>query len=185
MKSRNTKTITLIGIMIALVTVATYIGIPTPGSMGGYIHLGTLVTFVIALKYGKEIGALTGGIGAALFDIFSLYTLWAPGTLVIRLIMGYVVGKIAETDEGQGLSTKRNVIAILVGGVILLVGYFIYQSLILGLIGEVDPNQIGAVAAFTSIPGNVVQIILGLIALQVIKYLPSLTTKKELNGIKK
>ena len=177
MKIRNTKTITMIGIMIALVTVATYIGIPTPGSMGGYIHLGTLVTFVIALKYGKEIGALTGGIGAALFDIFSLYTLWAPGTLVIRLVMGYTVGKIAETDEGQGISMKKNVIAILVGGVILLVGYFIYQLFILGLFGETDPNQIGAVAAFTSIPGNVMQIVLGLVALQVIKYLPDFKGK--------
>lgn len=180
MKTRNTKTITLIGVMIALVTVATYIGIPTPGSMGGYIHLGTLVTFVIALKYGKEIGSITGGVGAALFDLFSLYTLWAPGTLIIRLIMGYVVGKIAETKEGQGMSTKRNIMAILVGGAILLVGYFIYQLLILRLIGETDPKQIGAVAAFTSIPGNVVQIILGFIALQVIKYLPNLKGKKSL-----
>ena len=180
MKSRSTQTITLIAVFIAFVTVATYIGFPTPGSMGGYVHIGTLVTFVIALKFGKEIGALAGGIGAALFDIFSLYTFWWPGTLITRLIMGYVIGKLSESKEGQGKSLKKNIIALLVGGVILIVGYFIYQWLLLGPIGETDPNQIGIVAAITSIPGNLTQILLGLLALTVIKYIPDLKRQKTL-----
>lgn len=174
MKSRSTQKITLIAVLIAFVTVATYIGFPTPGSMGGYVHIGTLVTFIIALKFGKEVGSLAGGIGAAIFDLFSLYTFWAPGTLIIRLIMGYVVGMLAESSEGQGKSWKKNTIALLVGGAILIVGYFIYQWLLLGLVGETNPDQIGIVAAITSIPGNLTQILLGLLALTVIKYIPDL-----------
>ena len=183
MKSRSTRTITLIGVFIAFVTVATYIGIPTPGSMGGYIHLGTLVTFIVALKYGKEVGALSGGIGAALFDIFSAYYLWWPGTLVIRLIMGFAIGKLSESSEGQGKSMKKNIIAVAVGGAILLVGYFIYQLFILELLGETDINQVGWLAAVTSIPGNTIQIIIGLLAFVVLKYLPDFPIKN--NGVSK
>ena len=64
MKTNSTRTIVMTGMMVALVTVGTFINIPTPGNIGGLVHLGTLITFAIAIKYGPKYGAIAGGIGA-------------------------------------------------------------------------------------------------------------------------
>lgn len=173
-KSTETRELVLIGMMVALVTVGTFINIQTPWNIGGLIHLGTLVTFVIALKYGPKYGALAGGIGAAIFDLYYIYLLWVPATLLIRLFMGYVVGMIATSKEGFGTSNFKNFIAITVGGVMIVVGYFIFQAFLLAPMGETNPEYYGVSAALYSIPGNVVQYLLGLFSLIVIKYLPNI-----------
>ena len=160
MRDYSTKDITMLAVMIGLVTVASYFGIRWPFSVGGYTHLGTLVALVIAIKYGKVPGALAGGIGMFLFDLFSDYTAWMWGTLIIRLIMGYVVGLIAYDikKEAQGTSLHRNIIAIIVGMVIMLVGYFFYQGLFLTTFKD----------SFASIPGNVLQFVIGALSLYIV-----------------
>ena len=40
---------------------------------------------------------IAGGIGMALFDLLSGWTLWAPFTLVIVGCMGFVVGAVSYT----------------------------------------------------------------------------------------
>ena len=110
MRSKDTQRIVFSGMFIALVTVATFINVPYPGSAGGLMHLGTLMMFIIALKFGKTYGALSGGIGMYIFDLIGGYGIWAPGTLVVRLIMGYVVGWIAQDEKGQGSNIYRNII---------------------------------------------------------------------------
>ena len=158
MRDSRVKFIVLIAMFIAMVTVTTYIGIPWPTALGGYMHLGTLTSLIIALAFGKKYGALSGGIGMALFDFFSvLYAQWTIGTLIVRFIVGYVVGLIAfDSKRGaQGTSLIRNIIAIVVGAAIMIVGYFLYEAIFLG----------GIAAAFASITGNAIQFILGLAAL--------------------
>lgn len=160
MRNNDVLKIVMAGSFIALVTVTTYIGIPWPFTAGGYMHLGTLTALIIAISYGKEYGAISGGIGMFIFDIFSPYAIWAPGTLVVRLLMGYFVGKIAydsKTGE-QGLSFARNLIAIVVGAVIMIIGYYLYEAIFL-----TDFR-----AAIFSISGNVVQFTLGLFALVIV-----------------
>jgi len=169
MRNQDTQRIIYVGLFIAIVFVATYfIQIPTPGSMGGLVHVGTVALFAIALKYGKYYGALSGGIGMAIFDLLSAgYAYWAPGTFVVRLIMGYAVGRISEDKMGQGTNFMKNIIAIVIGALIMLSGYFVFQAYILS---EGYGNAIGA------IPGNLTQILFGLSALIIIKKLPELKT---------
>jgi uncharacterized membrane protein len=167
------------GMMVALVTVGTFINIPTPGNIGGLVHLGTLITFAIAIKYGPKYGAIAGGIGAMIFDIYFIYLLWAPATLLIRLLMGYVVGSIAHYKLKEGKDSLFNFIALTVGGVIIVVGYFLFQSFILGLMGETNGDYYGVSAALISIPGNVIQYLIGLLALVLVKYLPELEKSKK------
>ncbi len=160
MRSLETRKITFLAAMIAMVTVASYFGIKWPISAGGYTHLGTLVALIIAIKYGKTTGALAGGIGMMLFDLFSMYTAWALGTLVVRLVVGYVVGWIAYDNkkESQGTNMNRNIIAIFIGMIIMLVGYYFFEAWVLTTYEK----------AFTSIPGNVLQFVIGLGALYVV-----------------
>lgn len=179
MKNNNTKNIVLIGMMVALVTVGTFINIPTPGNIGGLVHLGTLVTFAVAIKYGPKYGALAGGIGAMIFDIYFIYLLWAPATLLIRLLMGYLVGKIAMDVKGKGSNHMKNLIATVVGGIVIVVGYFLFQAFILGLMSESNADNYGVSAAMISIGGNVLQFVIGLLALVLVKYLPVLDETKK------
>lgn len=111
---------------------------------GGLIHLGNVPLFLCAIIFGKKAGAISGGVGMALFDLLSGWTLWAPFTLVIVALMGYAVGAITERHHGFGW----NVLAILAACIIKVVGYYIAE-------GILYKNWITPV---TSIPGNLVQI---------------------------
>ncbi len=176
MRDQKTNNIVFTGMFVALVLASTYIGVPTPASMGGYMHFGTLVMLAIAIKYGPKYGMLAGGIGMTLFDIFSPWAAWAPGTFVVRMSMGFVVGYIAnDMKRGQGKNMIRNVIAIVVGAVIMIGGYFLYQAFMLSTFEgalSVSESSAGVKLAITSIPGNVVQIVVGFASLYLIKYLP-------------
>lgn len=174
MRDQKTNDIVMIAMFVALVMAATYIGVPTPASMGGYMHFGTLVLLAIAIKYGSKYGMLAGGIGMTLFDLFSPWVAWAPGTFVVRMAMGFIVGFIAyDKIKGQGGNTIKNVIAILVGGVVMIGGYFMYQAWMLS-----SANSGGFDLALTSIPGNAVQVLVGFVSLYLVRYLPE---KKSLN----
>lgn len=170
MRSKETEQIVFGGLFVAIVFVATYfIQIPTTGISGGLIHLGNIAMFSIAIKYGRKYGALSGGIGMMLFDLFSAWFVWAPGTLVVRGVMGYVIGLIAQDSKGQGENIVKNIIAILAGAVVMLTGYFVFEATILGV----------GWAAIASVPGNLIQLSIGFIALGLVPFLPNM---KKYNG---
>lgn len=140
------------GLSIALIYVATLIQIeiPTPNG-GGLVHLGTAMSLIITLVFGRKIGAVSGATAMGLFDILSKYTLWAPTTIITRLIMGLIVGTIATKDGKTGASFTRNLIAIVAGGVWMIAGYFIGEGLTFG----------NWITPFASIGGNALQVIVG------------------------
>lgn len=160
MRNQSVTKIVLAAIFISMVFVATYIGVPWPLSTGGYMHLGTLVMLIIAIAFGKEYGALAGGIGMGLFDVLSPWVVWAPGTLVVRLVMGYVVGFVAYDNkkEEQGTNVVRNVLAILAGMAVMIPGYYLYEAIFLTTFES----------ALASIPGNLVQFTLGAFSLIIV-----------------
>ena len=160
----KTKRLVLTAVFIAMVTVSTYIRIYIPIGTGGLIHLGTLVSFTIALKFGARYGALSGGIGMTIFDLLSEWYVWAPGTLVVRLIAGFVVGSVAMSEQGQGESKIRNGFAIAAGGVVIVIGYFLFEALILGT----------GFAAIMSVPGNLTQIAIAVFSLFILPSIPNL-----------
>ncbi len=149
----KTQDIVLSGILIALVFVATkFINIRLPVSInGGLIHLGNTMLFMAAIVFGKRKGALAGAFGMGLFDVLSGWMAWAPFTFVIRGIMGYLIGRIAWVRDFRGGNLWMNMAAIIVGGLWMLMGYYIAESLLYG-------NWISPV---TSVPGNIIQIVAG------------------------
>ena len=164
-------------LFIALVFVGTNIGIPWPNALGGYMHLGTLISLIIAIAFGKNYGALAAGIGMALFDYFGYggaYAVWTVGTLITRFAMGYVVGYIAYDNktETQGTNIIRNIIAILAGMIVMIIGYYLYEAIVLS----------NFTVALASIFGNVVQFILGMFAIVVV---PLVLRAYEYAGVEK
>ena len=90
----SVKSLAITAICLVLVYVFTaVVNIRLPfAPNGGLIHLGNVPLFVAAILFGKRTGMIAGGIGMALFDLLSGWTLWAPFTLVIVGCMGFVVG---------------------------------------------------------------------------------------------
>ncbi len=150
----------------AIIFVFTYIGVQVPafGAFGGLTHMGTLVMFIISIKYGKYYGALSGAVGMTLFDLLSPWAAWAPGTFVVRIIAGYVFGLVAESKEGQGMSMTKNWLSLGLGGLVIVVGYFIFEALVLG----------SGFAALRSIPGNLLQLVIASAGIFIYKSMPEL-----------
>lgn len=143
---RRIKEMVITAALIALTYVFTaFVNIRLPiAANGGLVHLGNVPLFIGAIIFGKKAGAVSGGIGMALFDLLSGWTAWAPFTLVIVGIMGFTVGVITERHKGFGWNT----LAITAACVIKIAGYYIAEGVIYG-------NWIAPAA---SIPGNLLQI---------------------------
>ncbi|MBN2605295.1 MAG: ECF transporter S component [Bacilli bacterium] len=169
MERLETRRIVLSGMFIALVVVSTFINIPYPGSAGGLMHLGTLTLIIISLKFGKHYGALAGGIGMGLFDILGGWMAWAPGTIVVRLLMGYVIGVLSEDKNGQGSNIVKNVFAIIAGAVVMIVGYYFYEAIFLTTFK----------AALLSINGNIAQILIGFLGLLILPMIQGIENLKD------
>lgn len=136
----------LSGIMAALVAIATFIvQIPNPATRG-YINFGDIMIFVSALSFGPIVGGFAGSVGSAIADIASGYGYFAPFTFVIKGIEGALAGFISDRT-----SVPRDVLAVVVGGAEMILGYFMVEFL---------PLQLGW-AALTEVPGNISQILVG------------------------
>ena len=126
----STRELAAMAIMGALTTVVTMIALPfAPTS--GYFNLGDAVVVATALIFGPIVGAVAGGIGSGLADILLGYGAFAPYTLVIKGIEGFIVGCIAGTSNDQ--SKTRIVISWIAGGVTIVAGYWLAEAFIMGL----------------------------------------------------
>lgn len=146
MEKNNLKTMTRYAVLIALTTVMTMVvHIPTP-STKGYLNLGDMVVFIAAFMFGKKGGFLVGGLGSALADILLSYTHYAPITFVVKGLEGFIAGAILDTNVGE----KYPIVATVVGGVWMAIGYYIAEIF-----------MYGREAALAGVPGNIVQGLLG------------------------
>jgi len=147
----NALTISIIGIFTALNFVVTFwIKIPIPAT-GGYINIGDIAVMFTALLFGPIIGGITGGVGPMLADIFSgPYIIYAPATLIIKGIEGFLIGLISNPRDRIGRISYRDILAVIIGGILIPLGYFIYQAFIL---------RLGVAIALVEMPGNFFQFI--------------------------
>ena len=146
-KRRPVVTIMLSAVMAALVTVSTYmVQIPVPAT-GGYINIGDAMVFTSALLFGPVVGGFAGGVGSALSDLWGGYLVFVPITLVVKGLEGTVAGFIRN-----GKSAIRDVLAVFVGGAIMVLGYFVFEAFLLGY---------GVSVALVETPGNTFQVTVG------------------------
>lgn len=165
----NIKEIAVSGVLIAMVFIATmFINIRLPISInGGLVHLGNVILFTAAIVFGKKQGAIAGAFGMGLFDILSGWAPWAPFTFVIRGVMGFLIGSIANSNGKEGNSFLLNLLAITAGSLWMVAGYYLAEGILYG-------NWISPV---TSIPGNIAQLVIGLFALILIPAIKRLNLK--------
>lgn len=130
---KNTLVIALIGIFGALCCVLTMVPqIPVPATQG-YINIGDAAVMLTSLLFGPIVGGIAGGVGSALADIFLGYSIYAPATLIIKGLEGVIVGLIANPKNRIKRIHYKDVMAVALGGLIMVGGYFFYELIIYGV----------------------------------------------------
>ena len=125
--SEKVVNMVMMGLMTCLVIVSTmFIKIPIPMTQG-YVHLGDSMIFLAVLILGKKNGSLAAGVGSAMGDILGGYAMWAPWTLVIKFVMGWILGSFVEHFEKKG-----TIVGMAVAGIEMTAGYYVASSLMYG-----------------------------------------------------
>ena len=146
--------------LIALSAIATMvIRIPIPATTG-YFNIGDVFVVLAGLWLGPLAGALVGGLGPTIADAIG-FPVFIPATLLTKGLEGFLVGVIASRAKGTSLNLR--VIAAFVGGLTVVVGYFVFEAYIYPALGKSMPvfavTDIGA-AIVEAFP-NTVQGIIG------------------------
>jgi uncharacterized membrane protein len=116
MQDQSIRKITRLALVASVVLVATmFLKVTTPT---GYVHLGDGVIYGAALAFGPSFAAVSGGLGSAMADVLGGYVNWAPWTLVIKAVAGWVIGKLGY-NRGRG----RQIVAMVVGAAWTVAGY--------------------------------------------------------------
>jgi uncharacterized membrane protein len=143
----------LAAVFAALVCVATLAIVISIPATSGYFNLGETVIYIAALLFGPLVGAVAGG-GAAIADML-VAAQFALGTLVIKGLEGVIVGflnkKLQKITRSLTLSAA---VSIIIGGLEMIAGYFIYEQLVLSY-----PFAV----ALVEVPLNIVQMLVGLV----------------------
>lgn len=170
----STNKLVITALFAALVCVATMIiNVPIPATKG-YINVGDTIVLLSAWIIGGWYGALAAGIGSGLADIILSASQYAPGTFVIKFLMGIfaylVFVAVSKTNINDYIGYFASAI---VAEVTMIAGYFLYESVILGY-------GLGAIPA---ILGNIIQavgsIILAFMAITILVKSKSLVLLKQ------
>jgi uncharacterized membrane protein len=128
MNNNKLRTLVKYAIMIALTTAATMtITIPVP-STNGYFNLGDAMVFLSAILLGRKGGLIAGGIGSALADLLLGFPIWAPFTLIIKGLEGFLAGYVLQTSFGK----KHSILALLPAAIWMIFGYTIVKVFLYG-----------------------------------------------------
>ena len=148
----STFKIAAAAIFAALVAAATLLFVVPIPATSGYFNLGETLIYVAALLFGPLVGAVAGA-GATIADAL-VAAQFAPGTFTIKAIEGFLVGFLFKNLNRKIRSlTLCATIAVVIGGFEMVLGYLLYETLVLGY-----PFALAAV----EVPFNIVQMLIGL-----------------------
>lgn len=150
-----TKKLVLCALMTAivfLITFAPFLQIPSPISQG-YYNIGDTAVMIAAILLGRRYGFVAGAFGSALADLARGSFIFVPITFIVKGIEGYIVGAIARGEGENQPSNLRKILAVSAGALEMVVGYFIFELVVLRMIDK----SLSVIAIVTDLPGNLIQ----------------------------
>lgn len=150
------KKLVLAALFAALAYCATLI-IHIPSPIGGYLNLGDCIVLLAGWLLGPAYGAAAAGLGSALADLTLGYTIYIPGTFVIKALMAVVAYYAAKAVPGK--TVVKSVVSGVLAEVVMVGGYFCFEATILG-------NGLGAAVGIAS---NLMQALAGIVCAVLIK----------------
>lgn len=111
--------------MAALVFVLTaFLHIPTAQ---GYIHIGDGIIYIAASILPLPYAMAASAIGAGLSDYISGFAVWVLPTVIIKTLT-----VLCFTSKKEKIINKRNIVALIIGFIICVGGYYLFAALIYG-----------------------------------------------------
>ena len=136
----DAKALFRVGLVAAFATLA-FVGtlvirVPIPVT-GGYFNLGDTFVMAAGLLYGPLVGALVGMIGPALADAVG-FPQFILATAVVKFCEGGLVGLVGHAGSADN-SSRRPLLAVVLGVIVLVSGYFVFEALIYPLLAKLIP----------------------------------------------
>lgn len=179
-KKVNIQKIIYIGMMSALVFIATYIHFDIPTPLGKtMIHLGNVMCLLSGLLFGPFIGGLAAGIGSCLYDLFDpcfISEAWI--TFIMKFIMAFITGLIYKSNKFSNIKYK-SIIATIIGATIYVIIYILKSSLISYFILSKKTSVIISIAITKGITSLINAIIAVIISVVLLKTLEPILTKSK------
>lgn len=173
-ESFGIKKITLIGVMAAVVFVASQIQIQIPAGLGvTRVHIGNGFCLLCGLLLGPLAGGLASGLGSAFFDVLSpIYIYSAPSTFIFKFLMAYICGKIAWSNNSNAENFTKNLTGSILGATTYIILY-LSKSYFKDIFVKGLPQQ-GAIAAiftrgWASLINGIVGVMIAVILVKALK----------------
>ena len=98
----------------------------------GYFNVGEIMVYTSALLMGPYVGAFAGGVGSMISDISLGYPYYAPGTLLIKGLEGFVVGYLGTKAFPRVSKAGWRGVAVGFGGLFSLALAYVGSSFLAG-----------------------------------------------------
>lgn len=112
------------------------IAIPLPN---GFANAGDIMVLLSGICLGPLLGGLAAALGSALADIFLGFALYAPATAVIKftvaLLAALAFRLVHRTTTKKAARLALCGVGCLVAEMIMVLGYFLYETLLYGVAG--------------------------------------------------
>ncbi|MCH5278550.1 MAG: TIGR04002 family protein [Christensenellaceae bacterium] len=143
MKHDRIRLLCVASLFTAVVFVFTaYLHIP---SHTGYTHVGDAFIYLAACLLPLPYAMSVGAVGAALADCLTGFAIWAPGSIIIK-----VVAVLFFSRKSHKIVSPKNILALLPASAMCVGGYYLYEALITG----------NFIAPLSGIPGCITQSVL-------------------------
>lgn len=160
MKNVSAFRIVITAMFAALICVATMlVRIPIPAT-GGYANLGDGVILTIAFLVNPLYALIAAALGSFLADMLAGYASYAVATLVIKGGVALIAAMIYRRfSSGRG-SRLAMIFAAVLAEIWMVLGYFLYEAVILGLgmaaaggiVGNIGQGVVGVIVACIAAP---------------------------------
>lgn len=151
------KKMVFTALSIAIICVATmYIQVTIPL---GYAHFGNTFILLASWLFGKKTGAISSAIGSALADFLTGFAIWIIPTLIIKSIMGLIIGTLSNSGNApRKVSSPGLLAAALLSNGWMVIGYTFSGAILYGSIA----------AGLSSTPGLVLEGVVNIIVFYIL-----------------
>ena len=157
----RTVYVVLLAMFTALTTVATVVFIVPFPSTAGYFNLGDAFVMLSGLLLGPIGGFIAGGVGSAMGDVALGYMPYAPITFVAKGFEGLMVGLFSYKLRTSKRVSIWDIIGIILGAIMMLIGYYLGEILLLGYAPEAALAELITINSIQVIVGGLVTILIG------------------------
>jgi len=147
MKTNKIIKLVTAALFAAMTCIVTMLHIFNYGN-GAYIHPGDAFVMLSGIILGPIYGGISAGIGSMFADLILAAPQYAPATFFIKLLAAMLTAY-----SYRKLRSHSVIIAGSLGGIIVTLGYFIYERF---LYSSVEIALVG-------VPGNILQSIIGIV----------------------